>query len=74
VLIVAAKQSHHEGHEEHEEVSKCVFTIRRGLCALRNYLKMAQTSLIVIPAKAGIQVFRGVLDPGFSRGDGVSEF
>jgi len=49
---------------------------------LRNYLKMAQTSLIVIPANpgsgsgagAGIQAFRGVLDPGFRRGDGVSEF
>ena len=32
--------------------------------ALSNYLKMAQTSMIVIPAKAGIQVFREVLDPG----------
>ena len=41
---------------------------------LRNYLKMAQTSLIVIPAKAGIQAFRGVMDPGFRRGDGVGEF
>jgi hypothetical protein len=40
---------------------------------LRNYLKMAQTSLIVIPAKAG-QVFRGVLDLGFGRGDRESEF
>ena len=29
---------------------------------------------IVIPAKAGIQVLRGVLDPGLRRGDGVSEF
>jgi hypothetical protein len=35
---------------------------------------MAQTPLIVIPAKAGIQIFQGVLDPGFRRGDGVSEF
>ena len=41
---------------------------------LRNYLKMSRTSLYVIPAKAGIQVFRGVLDPGFRRGDGVNEF
>ena len=41
---------------------------------LSTYLKMAQTSLIVIPAKAGIQVFRGVLDPCFHRGDGASEF
>jgi hypothetical protein len=29
---------------------------------------MTQTSLIVIPAKAGIQVFRGVLDPGACPG------
>jgi hypothetical protein len=35
---------------------------------------MAETSLIVIPAKAGIQLFRGVLDPGFRRGNVVSEF
>jgi hypothetical protein len=42
--------------------------------AIRSYLKMTQTSLIVIPAKAGIQVFRGVLDPGFRQGDGVSKF
>jgi hypothetical protein len=35
---------------------------------------MARTLLIVLPAKAGIQVFPGVLDPGFRRGDGASEF
>jgi len=29
---------------------------------------MAQPSLIVIPAEAGIQVFRGVLDPGACAG------
>jgi hypothetical protein len=45
-----------------------------GEAALRNYLKMAQTLLIVIPAKAGIQIFCGVLDPGLRRGDGASEF
>jgi hypothetical protein len=32
---------------------------------------MAQTSVIVIPAKAGIQLFRNFLDPGLRRGDGV---
>jgi hypothetical protein len=26
----------------------------------------------VIPAKAGIQVFHALLDPGFRRGDGIS--
>jgi hypothetical protein len=34
---------------------------------------MAQTSLLVIPAEAGIQVFRGVLDPGLRRGDDVNQ-
>jgi len=28
----------------------------------------------VIPAKAGIQVFQGLLDPGCHRGDGFVEF
>ncbi len=35
---------------------------------------MVKTPLIVIPAKAGIQVFLGILDPGFRRGDKVSQF
>jgi hypothetical protein len=33
-----------------------------------------QKSFGVILAKAGIQVFRGFLDPGFRRGDGFVEF
>jgi hypothetical protein len=28
----------------------------------------------VIPAKAGIQEKRGLLDPGFRRGDGLGDF
>jgi hypothetical protein len=28
----------------------------------------------VIPAKAGIQLFQHVLDPGFRRGDGSKDF
>jgi hypothetical protein len=35
---------------------------------------MFNTLPIVIPAKAGIQVFQGILDPGFRRGDGVRQF
>ncbi len=35
---------------------------------------MVKTMLIVIPVKAGIQVFLGNLDPGFRRGDGVRRF
>jgi hypothetical protein len=46
----------------------------RLVVALSVYLKMAQKPPIVIPAKAGIQVFHWVLDPGLRRGDGVSEF
>ena len=50
--------------------------------SLRNYFKMAQTPSIVIPAKAGTQVCRRVLDPGacpvprfgVRRGEGISEF
>jgi hypothetical protein len=30
--------------------------------------------LFVIPAKAGIQFFQGVLDPGFRRGDDPKDF
>ena len=41
---------------------------------LTNYLKIVKTLSIVIPAKAGIQVLRGVLDPGFRRGDDMSQF
>jgi hypothetical protein len=35
---------------------------------------MAQPALIIIPVEAGIQVFRGVLDPGFRRGNGENKF
>jgi hypothetical protein len=37
--------------------------IQRGI---RNHLKLVRTPLIVIPAKAGVQVFQWVLDPGFA--------
>jgi len=40
---------------------------------MNNYLTMVQTPLIVVSEKAGIQVFRWGLDPGFRRGDGLSE-
>ncbi|HQN18471.1 MAG TPA: hypothetical protein PKV86_05020 [Syntrophobacteraceae bacterium] len=49
-------------------------SLRAGLDALRDYLKMAPRPLNVIPAKAGIQVLIGVLDPGVRRGDRVSKF
>jgi hypothetical protein len=34
-------------------------------------LSLLQKSLDVIPAEAGIQVFRQFLDPGLRRGDGI---
>jgi hypothetical protein len=43
-----------------------------------NYLysmkSQLQKSFCVIPAKAGIQSFHCILDPGFRRGDGISWF
>jgi len=37
-------------------------------------MSLLQKSLAVIPAKAGIQSFQDVLDPGFRRGAGFVEF
>jgi hypothetical protein len=34
-----------------------------------DFVKGQKTGFSVIPAKAGIQLFQGVLDPGFRRGD-----
>jgi hypothetical protein len=38
------------------------------------FVRSQQTPLFVIPAKAGIQEFQEVLDPGFRRGDGSGDF
>jgi hypothetical protein len=37
-------------------------------------VKSQKVGFSVIPAKAGIQRFRYVLDPGFRRGDGPRDF
>jgi hypothetical protein len=37
-------------------------------------MSQLQKSIIVIPAKAGIQSFQSVLDTGFCRCDGFGEF
>jgi len=37
-------------------------------------MSFLKKSFSVIPAKAGIQFFQGLLDPGFRRGDGFIEF
>jgi hypothetical protein len=39
-----------------------------GLVKSRDFIEF------VIPAKAGIQLFHDVLDPGFRRGDGLFDF
>jgi hypothetical protein len=44
---------------------------------LRNFDELAKSPkspFSVIPAKAGIQGTRGLLDPGFCRGDGFGDF
>jgi hypothetical protein len=38
------------------------------------FVKSLKLPIFVIPAKAGIQLFQGVLDPGFRRGDGLFDF
>jgi hypothetical protein len=42
--------------------------------AFHALVKSQETRLFVIPAKAGIQGFQEVLDPGFRRGDGFGDF
>ncbi len=37
-------------------------------------VKSQKTPFSVIPAEAGIQEYRGLLDPGFRRGDGMEDF
>jgi hypothetical protein len=37
-------------------------------------VKSQKVAFSVIPAKAGIQLFQGVLDPGFRRGDDQKDF
>jgi hypothetical protein len=37
-------------------------------------VKSQETPFSVIPAEAGIQEYRGLLDPGFRRGDGLEDF
>jgi len=38
------------------------------------FVKSLKRSFSVIPAKAGIQFFQDVLDPGFRRGDDLRDF
>jgi hypothetical protein len=38
------------------------------------FVKSRNSIEFVIPAKAGIQLFQDVLDPGFRRGDAPSDF
>jgi hypothetical protein len=38
------------------------------------FVKSLEMRFFVIPAKAGIQLFQDVLDPGFRRGDAPRDF
>jgi hypothetical protein len=44
------------------------------LVSVDGFVKSLERPNSVIPAKAGIQSFQGVLDPGFRRGDGLFDF
>ena len=38
------------------------------------FVKSQKPGFSVIPAKAGIQLFQHILDPGFRRGDDLRDF
>jgi hypothetical protein len=44
------------------------------LSTLVDLVKSRNSIKFVIPAKAGIQLFQDVLDPGFRRGDALRDF
>jgi hypothetical protein len=54
--------------ERREKTGKLEYWNIDGIVKSRNSIKF------VIPAKAGIQLFQDVLDPGFRRGDPSSDF
>jgi hypothetical protein len=47
---------------------------KKGLPILNDLVKGPEMEFSVIPAKAGIQLFQDVLDPGFRRGDAPRYF
>ena len=54
-----------------------IFHYEEDICVFRNideFVKSRNSIESVIPAKAGIQLFQGVLDPGFRRGDDPKDF
>jgi hypothetical protein len=44
------------------------------IITLDGLVKSQKPGFFVIPAKAGIQLFQHVLDPGFRRGDAPRDF
>jgi hypothetical protein len=68
----------HRGHRDHrarifknsayETLFNLQYSKNDDLVKSRNSIKF------VIPAKAGIQLFQDVLDPGFRRGDASRDF
>ena len=45
-----------------------------SICIFDGVVKSRNSIEFVIPAKAGIQLFQDVLDPGFRRGDDPRDF
>ena len=61
-----------------KRIEKLVFEDFPGMNSLSDKLddlvKSRNSIKFVIPAKAGIQLFQDVLDPGFRRGDASRDF
>ena len=43
-------------------------------CVLKSNAKFLDLEKVVTPVKTGVQLFQGVLDPGFRRGDDPKDF
>jgi hypothetical protein len=53
--------------------ARCRFT-KKPTTTIDELVKNRNSAKFVIPAKAGIQLFQDVLDPGVRRGDGFGDF
>jgi hypothetical protein len=48
--------------------------VSHQICVLKRNAKFLDLEKVVTPVKTGVQVFQGVLDPGFRRGDDPKDF
>ncbi|MCX5912325.1 MAG: hypothetical protein NTV04_10380 [Deltaproteobacteria bacterium] len=66
--------AHHGRLPDAPTFKTIVTVISSGIINLDGFVKILKLPIFVIPAKAGIQLFQDVLDPGFRRGDDPSDF